>query len=35
MTIAEFHKRFEEEISKHPNNFPQFTRKEWKKIIIM
>lgn len=32
MTIAEFHKKFEEEISKHPNNFPQFTQKEWEKI---
>lgn len=32
MTIAEFHKKFEEELLKHPNNFPQFTRKEWEEI---
>lgn len=32
MTVAEFHKKFEEEASKHPNNFPQFTQKEWEKF---
>lgn len=32
MTIAEFHKKFEEEVSKYPNNSPPFTRKEWEKI---
>lgn len=32
MTIAEFHKRFEEKLAKCPNNFPKFTSEEWKKI---
>ena len=32
MTIAEFHKKFEEEAAKYPSNFPEFTPEEWKKI---
>ena len=32
MTIAEFHKKFEEEAAKYPSNFPEFIPEEWKKI---